>query len=138
MIKIAVHPTDVPASWLRRASELTAKLEACVDDGEDVPADERLTAAAKRKKIIDGHAYVWSELKDLLLKWSHQKCWYSELREDGSDYHVDHFRPKGRVLNDGERPRDGYWWLAFDWRNYRIAGFVRKLAASWLYGLRPG
>ncbi|MFY1618973.1 hypothetical protein [Micromonospora sp. WMMD736] len=121
MIKIEVRPEDIPPAWLEKASALTAKLKACRDDGDDVPEKDRLTAAEKRKKIIDDNSRMWSELKNVLLRWSYQKCWYSELREDGSDYHVDHFRPKGRVANDGEPMREGYWWLAFDWLNYRIA-----------------
>ena len=43
-----------------------------------------------------------------------------------SDYHVDHFRPKGSVAAHPDKPtnqrEEGYWWLAFDWTNYRLAG----------------
>lgn len=44
---------------------------------------------------------------------SHDKCWYSEACELFSYYHVDHFRPKNH-----------YWWLAYDWQNYRLCGSV--------------
>jgi len=49
-------------------------------------------------------------------------CWYSEAKALSSDFHVDHFRPKGRALQLDDTERTGYWWLAFDWRNYRLAG----------------
>ena len=46
------------------------------------------------------------------------KCWYCESRQVRSDNAVDHFRPKSRV--QGVVPaHGGYWWLAFDWENYR-------------------
>jgi hypothetical protein len=35
---------------------------------------------------------------------------------------VDHFRPKGRALDEDKTEHEGYDWLAFDWTNYRIAG----------------
>ncbi len=121
MIHVKVRAEDISPEWLEKAHKLTDALLACVDDGPDVLLTERLTAKEKRRKILDKHDSVWKELKDVLASWSYGKCWYSELRELGSDYHVDHFRPKGRVKNDGEAERDGYWWLAFDWLNYRLA-----------------
>jgi hypothetical protein len=39
-----------------------------------------------------------------------------------SAYHVDHYRPKGRVKDLDGNESDGYWWLAFEWTNYRICG----------------
>lgn len=31
------------------------------------------------------------------------------------------FRPKKRALGEDQTEPDGYYWLAFDWKNYRIA-----------------
>lgn len=39
-------------------------------------------------------------------------------KEDRSDNPIDHFRPKNKVVECDGHP--GYWWLAFDWRNYRF------------------
>ena len=50
-------------------------------------------------------------------KASHDKCWYCESKQDRSDKPVDHFRPKNSVVEDAVHP--GYYWLAFDWRNFR-------------------
>ncbi len=33
---------------------------------------------------------------------------------------VDHFRPKNRVSEEDCGNHHGYWWLAFDWRNFRF------------------
>jgi len=56
---------------------------------------------------------IWKGLESSLKVLSHGKCWYSEARELFSYYHVDHFRPKKL-----------YWWLAYDWKNYRLCGSV--------------
>ena len=63
-------------------------------------------------------------IKNWLLELSHQKCWYSEAKDVVSNYDVDHFRPKGKAKNLDGTERDGYWWLAFEWTNYRIAGSI--------------
>jgi hypothetical protein len=55
------------------------------------------------------------------------KCWYSEVPLEGADPNVDHFRPKGRVkeVDKDLKPNGdvlpGYWWWAFEWRNFRLA-----------------
>lgn len=116
---VRVRDTDVPADWLKRAQALREQLVLCADDPPNVAKPK--SAAQKRKKLIDANQKVWTELKETLLEWSHRKCWYSELKDPGSDMHVDHFRPKGRVRNPGEPDREGYWWLAFSWENYRIS-----------------
>lgn len=64
-------------------------------------------------------ASIWQALKGTLRELSHDKCWYCESARHRTDDAVDHFRPKGRVA---ECPgHEGYWWLAFDWRNYRFS-----------------
>jgi hypothetical protein len=117
VIQVHVHPEEIDPAWLEKAQKLAQLLTECKDDADG------LTAAEKRRAIIDANADHWRELrlKETLLRWSHNKCWYSELKDVGSDYHVDHYRPKGRVRNEGEEGREGYWWLAFAWTNYRIA-----------------
>ena len=83
---------------------------------------------------------VWGNLKDFLIRYADPdnegiKCWYSETIET-VDIFVDHFRPKGTIAeltdknSDLEKEvkqqidllaRDGYWFLAFDYRNFRLA-----------------
>ena len=59
-------------------------------------------------------------MKETLREASHGKCWYCESIDDRSDNAVDHFRPKNRVAEAADPGHSGYWWLAFDWRNYRF------------------
>lgn len=100
MIYVRLDSAKIPAEWLARAEHFTRNLEVIQD-------------AEERKRFIEAHAGLWREVKCNLLEMSHGKCWYSEARDDVADWHVDHFRPKTE-----------YQWLAFDWRNFRIAGAI--------------
>lgn len=57
----------------------------------------------------------------------HKKCWYSEAWVGMSDIHIDHFRPKAKVVQyenfDFNAPlaNMGYYWLKNDVNNYRAA-----------------
>jgi len=96
--------------WLTDAGKLTKELKNAASDEE-------------RQKIIDDNEKLWQrkKFKEWLISLFHKKCWYTESKENVSAYHVDHFRPKGRVT-EGNETCVGYWWLAFVWQNYRIAG----------------
>ncbi|MDM3845643.1 MAG: hypothetical protein PT116_11485 [Aphanizomenon gracile PMC638.10] len=97
--------------WLEESEKITEKLKNAISEDE-------------RNKIITKYEKHWK--KDIFRNWLislfHGKCWYTEAKESVSSYHVDHFRPKGRVQELADSFRDGYWWLAFEWNNYRIAG----------------
>lgn len=110
---IYINLADNPPSkrWLKRAEKWTQKLH-----GE--PDWE------KKKKIIEEHGQVWSDLKSHLEKLSYGKCWFSEARDIYSYYHVEHFRPKIKCEYSEGNETQGYWWLSFDWKNYRICGSV--------------
>lgn len=102
--------------WLDRATELTRQLLAAPNK-------------AAKLQIIDDNEALWTEIKDFLLNISHGKCWYSEAIEAYDHQHVDHFRPKKVAIGLDKKDHGGYWWLAFDWTNYRVcggAGNVRK------------
>lgn len=109
MIYIFQDPSLIPRAWLDKVTRLQSDLE-------------KLTTHDERKAFIMKHDDIWGEIKDQLLAMSHGKCWYSEAPDAVSDWHVDHFRPKGRALDEDKTVHEGYAWLAFDWRNYRIAG----------------
>jgi len=89
--------------------------------GEEAPAPtwkEYVRRDLKKGKTQD----IWQDrdLKTLLMTVSFGKCWYCEQNvAERADNAVDHFRPKGRVAEDTSH--EGYWWLAFDWENYRFA-----------------
>lgn len=99
-------PLALPAGWSDRARVALEEAELAAD-----PKD--------RTKAVNARSGVWAELKDNLASLSNNKCWYCETEHERSDNAVDHFRPKGRVAESTEH--QGYWWLAFDWRNYRFS-----------------
>ena len=104
-----IEPDD--KAWLEKAQRLTDQLKAA-------------TTMEERKAIIERNKGMWGEVKEWLKTLSHGKCWYSEAKELCSFYDVDHFRPKNRAVDLDDREREGYWWLAFEWRNYRLSGQI--------------
>lgn len=101
---IDIKKIRLPEGWLEEAAQ-------ALDDVRNLPPAERL-------KGINRHASVWRELKTALAEISHQKCWYCESKEIRSDNPIDHFRPKGSVIECSDH--EGYWWLAFEYTNYRF------------------
>lgn len=97
---------ELPNGWSTAASEAAAEVA--------------VVAPTQRSVEIDKRAKVWHALKDALAEVSYDKCWYCETSQIRSDNNVDHFRPKNSVV---ERKADhsGYWWLAFDFENYRYS-----------------
>jgi uncharacterized protein (TIGR02646 family) len=75
----------------------------------------------ERKEILRrvSSSNIWRDFYALLPIELKRKCWYCEVEDIRSDMPIDHFRPKNKV--DEETDHDGYWWLAFDWENYRCA-----------------
>jgi len=110
MIFVHQDPSEIPEAWLAKVARLQAELEACAD------------GAARKAFVRSARASIWGEIKEQLLALSHNKCWYSEASDAVSDWHVDHYRPKGRALDEDGTEHEGYSWLALDWQNYRIAG----------------
>jgi len=116
MIYVDIEDLEPEQDWLDRADALTNQLLAAATHAE-------------RVLIIDGNEGMWSELKQHFSDFLKRKCWYSESINDYAHCHVDHFRPKLRALDENGNDQGGYWWLAFNWRNYRYAapaGNIRK------------
>ncbi len=61
---------------------------------------------------------LWSEVKEHYRVLSHDKCWYCEASTHRIPGDIDHYRPKAGVAGI-QHP--GYWWLGFNWRNWRFA-----------------
>ncbi|GEM_PF-289564 len=117
MIYIDINKFSPSQEWLDKSQELLNELILYRND------------KAKRDEIIDRDSSQkhWKALKEELKKLSYGKCWYSEAREIYSYYHVDHFRPKKKAIDDTSGvkvERDGYWWFTFDYKNYRVSGGV--------------
>jgi uncharacterized protein (TIGR02646 family) len=65
----------------------------------------------------------WNLLKRWLSGLSEAKCWYCESKSKRAPFDVDHFRPKlGVTVNRVELSNGfGYYWIAYDWCNFRLA-----------------
>ncbi len=96
----------LPAKWKNHCFSVTQELE-------------KAATAEERDEILKSNSDLWREVKERLAEASHGKCWYCESKNVRADNAVDHFRPKGRVAEDSNHP--GYWWLAFDYKNYRFS-----------------
>jgi len=116
---------NLPTGWQEKADKALNELR---DEIVRAEAEARAAgndpAAARKSAITAGldvpaRKKIWQELKSCLSALKNGKCWYSESRNPTADKNVDHFRPKNRVDEDPDH--DGYWWLAFHWRNYRYA-----------------
>ncbi len=79
---------------------------------------------AERNEFISKNSAHWGQLKPWLFALSRGKCWFTDTTNNGSHYDVEHFRPKAEAKSTDGTERDGYWWLAFDYTNYRLAGGV--------------
>ncbi len=101
----------------------------------------RLESLTEKHRLIDENRLFWSEIKNQVP--FNDKCWFSEAKESVSLYEIEHFRPTKatrrsksvlKVLHtfteasriDWTRATNywggGYWWLAFDYTNYRNCG----------------
>ncbi len=98
---------NIPDEWKQEARQATQELMNLPEDG--------------RTEFINRHSRIWQALKPELERVSHNKCWYCEAKNIRWDAQVDHQRPKNKVRKDDATEESGYWWLAFDYRNFRLA-----------------
>jgi hypothetical protein len=123
---ISLEDQEPDQEWLEKAKALSDQLDAATDK-------------AARGEIIEANRAIWTELKPWLLQRSKGKCWFSEARDSFSHWDVEHYRPKMDAKNlDGTSRGDGYWWMAFDWRNLRICGNVGNRKKGAFFPLREG
>lgn len=115
-------------AWLVKSTGLVAALTKLHTDGNIVG----------RNLLIDANSAHWGKLKPWLLTLSNGKCWFTEARDIASHLDVEHFRPKKAARNSKGPERDGYWWLAFDYMNFRIAGTVPNRKKGAWFPLRSG
>jgi uncharacterized protein (TIGR02646 family) len=110
-IDIDLLEPEIPAEWKKKA------LQAYHEVKNALPGKER-------SDKMDDYSYLWRELKQQLKKLSQDKCWYCESAGHRIIGDVDHFRPKNKLKKYGDQPNLfhlGYWWLVFDWKNYRYS-----------------
>jgi uncharacterized protein (TIGR02646 family) len=122
---VDIDAIDLPDGWQKRADKALNELRQEIENAEKTA---RLTGTdivtARRTAITEGlkkssRQKIWRDLAQPLAALQKGKCWYSESINPTSDKDVDHFRPKNRVQEDPDH--EGYWWLAFDFYNYRYS-----------------
>ncbi|QEM07251.1 hypothetical protein DIU31_028510 [Mucilaginibacter rubeus] len=120
-----------------KISELKAVFEALHGTGSFIAWEERAnrhlaaitTKTQRERKTYWAANNIWTDLYDAMSELSGHKCWYTESKENSSEWQVDHFRPKAKSLNsEGEIiSATGYWWLSYYWRNFRLSGSLSNL-----------
>jgi hypothetical protein len=124
-VKITGTP---PPDWVAAAAAVTQKLREAADE-------------YARNAIIDANSGLWIDdrIRNWLMAQFNNKCWYSEAQDSVSSIHVDHYRPKGRIKQAlGADLEGGYWWLAFNWNNYRICGQLLNVKKGDLFPIIEG
>jgi len=116
----------LPPDWAEQVQNAWIYVDGKIDEAKTEAELEGKTAdeieeiiVEVRKKAIKAKASLWSRAGECIKEVMHSKCWYCETSQIRSDMPVDHFRPKNRVAECQDHP--GYWWLAFDWENYRYS-----------------
>jgi hypothetical protein len=125
---VDIEQLVLPDGWQAKANEALDELRNEIINAEAAAIaagkDQTGIADARKKAITEGtekpaREQIWRNLVEPLKKLMNDKCWYSESKNPASDKNVDHFRPKNAVAEDPSH--EGYWWLAFNSRNYRFA-----------------
>lgn len=115
-------------AWLAESKRLLGELTKLNSEGK----------IAERDKLIDDNAKHWGKLKPWLFALSYGKCWFTEGKDICSHKDVEHFRPKKEAKNLDGTDRGGYWWLAFDYTNYRACGNVPNRKKGGWFPLHEG
>lgn len=102
-------PPNLPSRWYQVHSKRAKELK-------------RKRTHKSRAAYIKKHE-IWRLLKRWLVSISGDKCWYCEAKSGRATFDVDHFRPKLRVTVDGAVlvGHGGYYWLAYEWPNFRLS-----------------
>jgi hypothetical protein len=113
-------------TWQKRADAATLDAIKAWEEWRRAYASGK-ASAAKFKYEFDEK--IWGDLKDwLLLNVFNNKCAYCETPVGRSQFHAEHFRPKGQVktkkqvvtiqtLEGQQFDHPGYFWLAYNWEN---------------------
>ena len=129
--------------WKRKANDFyksegqSPPPEDLIKEGEELTKQLFAIAPEERKDFIEINARYWSKLQGHLRELSNGKCWYTEAKDIASHYHVDHFRPKNETKKlvknctiKSTNNDEPYWWLAFDWENYKLSTSLSSIKMS--------
>ena len=81
------------------------------------------TETQKKTAIANGNPH-WRPMKEELERLAGRKCWYTESKNPGCLNDLEHFRPKGRVVDKNDNLIHWYWFLAFNPINYRLSAQI--------------
>lgn len=116
-----------------------------IEEGMRLTEELKKLPPEKRDKFIDDNADYWGKLKEHYCHLSYGKCWYTEAKDIASHYNMDHFRPKKKTIKlkrnckiDTINNSEAYWWLAFDWKNYRLSASIPNTSKSNYFPLKLG
>ncbi|WP_019866538.1 HNH endonuclease family protein [Methylovulum miyakonense] len=126
--KWSAWPDATWQAWLTESERLSTELVRLQKTGDILT----------RNALIDANSAHWGKLKPWLLALSAGKCWFSEARDIYSHLDVEHFRPKKEAKAFDGTVRDGYWWLAFDYMNFRACGNVGNRKKGGWFPLNTG
>lgn len=127
------NESESELATLKRLLETTDKDVDLVELNKVIGAIEQLDKQLNISEEIEKYANsTWRALKPYLSRLvegiipndDHPdgKCWYCESRFRMRLLEVDHYRPKAAVRGDNDYKSElGYWWLAFDYRNFRLS-----------------
>ena len=106
---VDLSKVKIPKDWLEKAQKLQQELTGIID------IKDKLAHIDKNP--------IWQDnsLFTVLNNAMDGKCWYSEAKDLMSDRDIDHYRPKKEAKDTVGKIRDGYWFLAYDWENYRFS-----------------
>lgn len=82
------------------------------------------TSMSERLAYIKSKSQVWRDLREELMDKFGKTCWFTDAEETVAHLDVEHFRPKAEALDEDSTEHEGYWWLAFDYNNFRLAGQI--------------
>jgi len=104
--------TFVPsAAWVARSRAATTSLLALQTNDE-------------RQAYIKANAQIWRDLRNELVAHFGSRCWFTDAEESVAQLDTEHFRPKSEALDEDGTSHEGYWWLAFELTNLRLAGQI--------------
>lgn len=115
-----------------------------IEEGKELTEQLKNLPPEQRDAFIDKNQAYWGKLKDHYKALSFNKCWYTEAREDASHCHMDHFRPKKKTIELKKdcnistiNNSEAYWWLAFNWKNYRYVASIPNTCKGTYFPLKP-
>lgn len=121
MIKVSRPISGAPTVWLTKAAterqEVIAAFQAARK--ESVARQKKLKKKAPEFSFsFEFKVYGDELLRDAINRVYGYKCAYCESDFGATQpVAVEHYRPKGEVLEGGDRVKPAYYWLAADWEN---------------------